>query len=102
MGSAETKIKLRTYSKIQDEEELRECLASRKFAWCQDGTNDLGQTLVYREDGTLTACGGEGTWKVQSVKPEITVLTNFHSTDYVIKYNEDATKGVVVTPKGAP
>ena len=65
----------------------------------QDGSTKSGELLL-AADGTMTGCGGEGTWEITSEKNVIT--TRFEGTNYRVRFNATASEAAVIEPASTP
>lgn len=64
-----------------------------------DGTTKNGE-LVLREDGTLTGCGGEGTWEIGNER--YSIKATFNEVTHRIKFNSEVTEGILIEPIRSP
>ena len=73
-------------------------LIGKTLEWHHNG-HDKNGNLEIRGDGTCNGCGAEGKWYKFDAH---SIFCNFHRVDHVIRFNEDATQGVVITPVRHP
>lgn len=60
---------------------------------------DKNCDVNFREDGQMTGCGAEGTWRILDLK---TLWADFQNIEHTLEFNEEATEAVLITPARNP
>lgn len=78
--------------------QLKDRVVERKWDWLHNGL-DKTCDCVFREDGTMTGCGAQGSWVVVDAD---TIWTRFHNIEHTLQFNVEATEAVLLTPMRDP
>jgi hypothetical protein len=64
-----------------------------------DGSTKNGE-LILKEDGSMTGCGGEGTWEIGNER--YSIKTTFNGITHKIKFNSECNEGLLIEPLRNP